>query len=110
LQIMNSVNELHNLRNKIKVKLPGAKGTDVTLLNDVDMHASALENTQGNQQQSFSELNNSFASLLNILQGSDRPPATQVINAVKESGSQLIQLLSKWDKIKKQVENIGIIR
>jgi len=106
LRVMNAINELHELRNKIKIKLPGTTSADPALLNDLDMQASAFENPQGNQQQSLPGLNSSFAYLLNILQQSDTPPTTQTIDAVKESDSRLIQLLSKWDAIKKKMEEI----
>ena len=99
---MNAIHELHDLRNKIKLKLPGATGADPALLNDLDMQASAFENPHGNQQQSLPGLNNSFAYLLHILQQSDTPPTTQTIDAAKELGFRLKQLLSKWDKIKRK--------
>ena len=103
LQIKNSLNELHDLRNKIKIKLLTAKGADTTSLHDIDKQASSLENSQDDQQKSFSTLNDSFTSLLDILQQSDTPPLTQTINALKESDSQFLKLLSKWDKIRKQM-------
>ena len=105
-RILNVMNELHDLRSKIKLKLPGAAGADLAGLNDADMQALALDNMQGNQQQTLSGLNNSFAFLFNILQQCDMAPTTQAINAVKENSSLLIQLLSKWDKIKRKVETI----
>ena len=103
LQIKNSLNELHDLRNKIKIRLLATKEADTTSLHNIDKRALSLENSQDDKQKSFSTLNDSFTSLFGILQQSDTPPLTQTINAVKESDSQLVKLLSKWDSLKKQM-------
>jgi photosystem II stability/assembly factor-like uncharacterized protein len=64
---------------------------------------NSLETTiPGVNKPSFTRLNNSFASLFNMLQESDMPPTTQMINAAKELQQQLILLKKKWEELKKQ--------
>ncbi|TMI61795.1 MAG: glycoside hydrolase [Bacteroidetes bacterium] len=61
-----------------------------------------IENSpQGSTEPSFSRLNNSFASLFNVLQDSDMPPTTQMIANVKEAMKAFNELKIKWEKLKK---------
>jgi hypothetical protein len=106
LKIMKVLNELHDLQNKIKIKLTDAAGTNISMLNDLDKQLSALENAESNKQQNFSGVNNSFATLFEVLQQSDTPPTTQTVNAVKETNTRFIKLVAAWDRIKQLVNNI----
>ena len=98
--IMKSLNELHELRAKIESKLQHLTGTAASV-KQVDNEMQELENGSG---QSFSKLNASFASLLDILEGSDTTPTTQVISAVNRADSQLTQMLSKLKNMEKKIE------
>ena len=61
-----------------------------------------IENSpQGSTEPSFSRLNNSFASLFNVLQDSDMPPTTQMIANIKEAMKAFNELKMKWEKLKK---------
>jgi hypothetical protein len=60
-----------------------------------------LENAaQGRQDPSFGRLNNSFASIFNVLQDNDMPPTTQAISAVAEAQKQLQLLRVRWNELK----------
>jgi photosystem II stability/assembly factor-like uncharacterized protein len=56
---------------------------------------------QGSTEPSFSRLNNTFASLLNVLQDSDMPPTTQMIADVKAAVKSFTVLKMKWEELKK---------
>ena len=71
-------------------------------LNKKDKQAKELESTaQGNNEPSFTRLNNGFAGLFGALQDSDMPPTTQMINTAKELQQQLKSLKAKWEALKK---------
>lgn len=106
LQIMSAINELHDLRRKIKEKLPDAKGSAITDLNQCDAQAAALENVlPGSQQQSFARLNNSFSSIFNNLQESDMPATSQTISAANEAEKTFKTLWQQWVEVKKKIKN-----
>jgi len=70
-------------------------------LNKKDQLLSTLEATpQGSQEPSFGRLNNSFASLHNVLQETDMRPTTQTIKAVVDAQKELNDLLKKWNELK----------
>ena len=72
-------------------------------LNKKDKIARELESTpQGSTEPSFGRLNGSFASVFNVLQDSDWPPTSQMINAANELQHQLDALKKKWEELKKQ--------
>ena len=106
LQTMNILNELRELRRKIKEKLPDATGSAITDLNACDAQAAALENTpQGSQQQSFGRLNNSFASVFNNLQESDMPATSQTIAAAKSAEESFKTLYAQWQQVRMKIKN-----
>lgn len=84
------------IRNKLKGNTSQA-ATDKAL--------AALETTpRGSQDMSFSRLENSFGTLLNILQDTDMPPTTQAVKAVQEAAAQLKTLLREYETLKKKAE------
>ncbi len=75
--------------------------TVADILNKNDKAAKELESTpQGSNESSFRRLDNSFTSIFNSLQDSDRPPTTQVIAAFNEAQKQLGELKTKWMALK----------
>ena len=79
-----------------RAKLGGDQNTPV--LKEI----SLLENSApGSTEPNFNRLNNSFASLFGVLQDSDMPPTTQMINGVKEAMKSFNELKLKWEKLKK---------
>jgi hypothetical protein len=84
------------LRSGLKDKIgtePSAKGKDDELV----LMETGLPGGQGT---SFSKLNNSFATLLNIMQDADVAPTSQVIKAVNEAQSNLKWLMNKLAQFK----------
>ena len=104
IQIMSALNELRILRQKIKNKLPDATGAAITDLNQCDQQLATLENSTGNQQ-SFSKLNNSFATIFNLLQEADVAPTSQATAAANDAQQFFKILWTKWIEIKKKVQN-----
>jgi photosystem II stability/assembly factor-like uncharacterized protein len=60
--------------------------------------------TRGSQEISFSQLNGSFGSLMDILQDSDMPPTTQMISAMREANINFQKLLQRWTEVKKKLK------
>ncbi len=105
LQIINAMNELGDLRRKIKEKLPDATGSEITELNKCDAETAGMENAaQGSQQQSFTRLNNSFASVFNNLQESDMPATSQTISAANEAEKSFKILWAQWQEVKRKIK------
>jgi photosystem II stability/assembly factor-like uncharacterized protein len=85
--------------NEIRTYRATLKGQDT--LNKKNQQVVALEVTsQGSDAPSFERLNNSFASLQNVLQETDMRPTTQTIKAVADAQKQLNDLLKKWNEIR----------
>ena len=55
---------------------------------------------------SFGSLESNFAGLAGILDETEMPPTSQTIAGVKQTQTQLIELLEKWNKLKKEIESI----
>jgi len=105
LQTINVLNELRELRKKIKEKLPDATGPAITDLNGCDAQAAALEASPVNsQQQSFGRLNNSLSSVFNNLQESDMPATSQTIAAAKQAEQSFKTLWSQWLDVRKKIK------
>ena len=105
LQILNALNEVRDLRRKIKEKLPDATGAAITDLNLCDAQAAALEaSPQGSKQQSFGSLNNSLASVFNILQESDMPATSQTIAVAKQAEQSFKTLWAQWLEVRKKIK------
>ncbi len=106
MQTMSILNELHDLRRKIKEKLTDANGAAIPDLNACDTLAVTLETSPSNSQQpGFTSVNNSFVSVFNTLQESDTPATSQTIAAAKQAEQSYKILWAKWmdarNKIKK---------
>ena len=105
MQTMNILNELRDLRRKIKEKLPDATGAAITDLNLCDAQAAALEaSPQVSKQQSFGRLNNSLASVFNILQESDMPATSQTIAVAKQAEQSFKTLWAQWLEVRKKIK------
>ena len=105
LQILNALNEVRDLRRKIKEKLPDATGAAITDLNLCDAQAAALEaSPQVSKQQSFGRLNNSLASVFNILQESDMPATSQTIAVAKQAEQSFKTLWAQWLEVRKKIK------
>jgi photosystem II stability/assembly factor-like uncharacterized protein len=101
-ECMNILEEIRLYRSQLKAQLTNATPAVADELNKKDKIAAELEATpQGSTEPSFGRSNTGFASVFNILQDSDTPPTTQMINAVKELNQQMINLKKKWNDLKK---------
>ncbi|MEP6927258.1 MAG: hypothetical protein ABI834_06450 [Ginsengibacter sp.] len=106
LQTLNALNDLHNLRTKIKGRLPGATGAAIIDLNQYDQQAAGLETVpQGSEQANFIKINASLGSVFNTLQDSDAPATSQTITAAKEAEQSFKMLMKKWTELKKKIYN-----
>ena len=99
-----AISEIKMYHQKIKEKLADASGAVVKDLNQCDQQLSALENSTGSQQ-NFSKLNNSFASVFNVLQEADVAPTSQAIAAAKQAEQSYKTLWAKWIEVKNNVQN-----
>jgi len=96
-ECMNILDEIRSFRSNLKNQI-----TNADELNKKDKALRELESTpQGSTEPSFGRLNTGFASVFNVLQDSDMPPTTQMINAVKELNQQMAILKKKWEDLKK---------
>jgi hypothetical protein len=103
LETMKALNEINNIRKHLKVLMLSSKVPNPQSIKDFDDKLAALEGAnsrRGGGEESFNKLNNSFASVFNILEGADMPPTMQAVNAVPVLQTSLKQLLEKWDAIK----------
>ncbi len=101
-ECVKNLEDIRLYRSQLKNQLTTLSPTTINALNKKDTLARELETTpQGSTDWSFGRLNSSFASVFNILQDSDMPPTTQMINAVKELNQQMIILKKKWEALKK---------
>ena len=55
---------------------------------------------------SFGSLESNFAGLSGILDETEMPPTSQTMAGVKQTQTQLIELVEKWNKLKKEMEAI----
>jgi hypothetical protein len=102
-QTMQILEQISSLRAQVKKLMLSSKTPSTQNLKDFDDKLAALEGTssrRGGGEDSFNKLNNSFASLFNILDGTDMPPTTQAANSVPVLQASLKQLLEKWGAIK----------
>ena len=99
---MKVLEDIRLYRSQLNSQLTTLSPSAIDELNKKDKLAKELEATpQGSTEPSFSRLNSGFASVFNVLQDSDMPPTTQMINAVKELNQQMIALQKKWENLKK---------
>ena len=73
----------------------------LTSLDSLDKRITDLEKVKpNNKSKSFNQVYGSFASLFELLQESDMPPANSTIGSVNASEENLKQLEEAWRKIK----------
>ena len=98
---MDALAEISNLHNHVNALMPKATAELAAALNELDKHATAMENkSPRGTVQSFNSLNGAFANAFNILEQTDMPPTQQVVNAVITSLAELKKLQLKWMDIK----------
>jgi transcriptional regulator with XRE-family HTH domain len=98
---MNILKEIKAYRSMLQSQLTNAEHRVAERLGLLERQAGQLENTpQGSQEPSFGRLNNSFASIINLLQGNDMPPTAQTIASVAELKKQFDALVIKWTELK----------
>jgi photosystem II stability/assembly factor-like uncharacterized protein len=103
MQAMKALNEISGARKQVKALMLSSKVSNPQNIKDIDDKLAALEgsnNRRGGGEESFNKVNNSFAAVFNILDGTDMPPTTQAVNAVPALQASLKQLLEKWALIK----------
>jgi photosystem II stability/assembly factor-like uncharacterized protein len=100
-ECMQLLKDVHAYRSMLQSQLTNAPVTVADKLGPLEKQAGELENSpQGSQEPSFSRLNNSFASIFNVLQEADRAPTQQTIDAFNEAEKQFAALKIKWKGIK----------
>ncbi len=90
LQCYNGRKECMKILDDIRLFRSGLKNkiTNSDELNKKDKTAGELENTQqGSTEPSFGRLNAGYASVFNILQDSEMPPTSQMVNCSKRTRS-----------------------
>jgi hypothetical protein len=104
LQILNALNEVRDLRRKIKEKLPDASGSAITNLNACDTLVVALT-TSTDPKQNFKGLDGLLNTIFNVLQESDMPPTSQAITAAKDTDMAFKVLWQRWMEVKKKIQS-----
>jgi hypothetical protein len=100
-ECMKILEEIRLYRLMLRGQMTNPPVTVADELNKKDKAAKELESTpQGSTEPSFGRLNNSFAQLFSLLQESDMPPTTQMINTAKEMQQQFVALKKKWEELK----------
>jgi photosystem II stability/assembly factor-like uncharacterized protein len=103
LQSMKSLQEISNIRKQVKTLMLSSKVSNPQSIKELSDKLAALEgsnNRRGGGEESFNRVNNSFASLFNILEGTDMPPTTQAVNAVPALQMSFKKVSEKWMAIK----------
>ncbi len=93
--------QLHNLRKDISNALTTATGKAAVTLKDIDYRAARLEkNAPGSREEGLEHLKGILMGLMNLLNETEMPATTQVINGVKEANAAFGQLIGKWKEVK----------
>ena len=110
-QAMGVLNEIKDLKLKIKDLLPNSKAAETDKLKALESKISNLENTpQGNTEPSFSRLESAFSSVYNILHDTDMPPTSQTISAANDNMVKMKTLTAKWNTLKASEEMKSILK
>ena len=110
-QAMSVLNEIKDLKLKIKDLLPNSKAAETDKLKALESKISNLENTpQGNTEPSFSRLESAFSSVYNILHDTDMPPTSQTISAANDNMVKMKTLMAKWNALKASEEVKSILK
>jgi photosystem II stability/assembly factor-like uncharacterized protein len=102
-QVMQIMSEINSIRSRIKDQVKRDRSNAPKLMADDDSLNRILNGARGSQVVSFSQLNGSFASLLNLLQDSDIAPTSQAIVALKEAQANLKKAMASWNELKKRL-------
>jgi hypothetical protein len=100
-ECMKILEEIRLYRLMLRGQMTNPPVTVADELNKKDKQASLLENNPpGSNAPSFRRFNNSFTSIFNTLQESDRPPTLQALAALAETQKQFQELKIKWMALK----------
>lgn len=91
-QISQIANEIISLKAKIK---------DQSEIGSLDKFVNGAK---GSKELTFNQIAGTFYSLHTLLQESDMPPTTQMINSMKEAQVSFQKLLLKWNNLKKELQ------
>ena len=101
MQCKDAITNIKAVRKELLSKMKNASATEAENLTLLEKAIGLLENSSaGTREPDFSRLNNSFATLLDLLQDSDRPPTEQAVAAIAETQKQFQQLMTKWNTLK----------
>lgn len=92
-------NETVRLHQQIKNLLANDAGKLTDSLSRLDKRIIGFGNAKV-KSRSFNEVYSSFASLFNLLQGSDMPPTMKMINEVNDTETSMKELEQSWIKLK----------
>ena len=110
-KVMTVLNEIKDLKLKIKDLLPNSKAAETDKLKALESKISILENTpQGSIEPSFSRLEFAFSSVYNILHDTDMPPTSQTISAANDNMLKMKTLLAQWNTLKASEEVKSILK
>ena len=95
------INDIKTFRLQLQSRLKNATAADAEKFAAMDNDAALLQSSKaGSAEPGFSNLKNSFAGILNILQEADMPPTSQAIAALATTQKQLQSLIIKWNMLK----------
>jgi hypothetical protein len=98
-----ALGEVRAQRTLLKTQHEGAKAKEVAdSLVALDSTLAGLENgTQGGAAAGFVRLNEQLAGVLDIVEGADAEPTTQVVAAADALEKTLTSLLAQWSDIQR---------
>jgi hypothetical protein len=99
LEAYNNRKEISEIANEI-IALK-ARIKDPSEIDSLDKFVSG---TKGSAETSLNQMAGAFYSLHSLLQESDMPPTTQMINSMKEAQANFQKLLLKWNGMKKKLK------
>jgi photosystem II stability/assembly factor-like uncharacterized protein len=88
------LNEIKAYRKQLQAKIKVSKSSALIKLKALDTESQELEST------SFSKTQSSFATILTLLEETDRPATAQAVNAVAATQKQLQDAITKWNLLK----------
>jgi len=95
---MDVINQIKQQKENLTSKSTNRDSTAAKSFRDLNFLLSSLATSPpGSKELSFDRLANDFTSLMNTLQEADMPPTSQAVNAVKNAGTQLSELIKKWN-------------
>jgi hypothetical protein len=91
-QISRIATEIAVLKTKIKEQ------------SNIDSLDKFVNGAKGSIEVTLNQMAGTFYSLQNLLQESDMPPTTQMVNSMKEAQGNYQKLLQKWSELKKKLK------